>query len=93
MGEMTNDAKLILTGREDSIVVENAHGQYFHLTGNLTKGGFIANPDAIQSWHKHTEITPISQLEKEQIMTTIMQQTIHSPFKILFDETFFHEKS
>ncbi|MBC1572854.1 hypothetical protein HB900_00075 [Listeria booriae] len=82
-----------LTGRGDYIIVGNKEGMELILTGNLTKGGFIANPDAIQSWHKYTEITPISQLEKEQIMTAIMQQTIHSPFKILFDETFFHEKS
>ncbi|MBC6309402.1 hypothetical protein HCJ66_07525 [Listeria sp. FSL L7-1582] len=75
-----------LTGRSDYIVVENQSGQHFQLNGELVRGGFIADPTSIQNWHKADEITPIFQPEKDEIMAQIMQQTIHSPFKILFSE-------
>lgn len=78
--------KLTLTGHNNHITVENQSGQHFQLNGELVRGGFIADPTSIQNWHKADEIMPISQPEKDEIMTQIMQQTIHSPFKILFAE-------
>ncbi|EUJ24670.1 hypothetical protein PGRAN_02195 [Listeria grandensis FSL F6-0971] len=83
---MMDSEKLTLTGHNNYITIENQSGQHFQLNGELVRGGFIADPASIKNWHKADEITPISQLEKDEIMTRIMQQTIHSPFKILFAE-------
>ncbi|AQY50931.1 hypothetical protein PWEIH_12685 [Listeria weihenstephanensis FSL R9-0317] len=90
---MTKSKKLTLTGHDNYIIVENQSGQHFKLDGTLIRGGFIADATSIQAWHTIDETIPISQSEKDEIMTQIMQQTIQSPFKIIFEEPGFESFS
>ncbi|WP_430536160.1 hypothetical protein [Listeria rocourtiae] len=83
---MTQTSQLILTARNNHIIVENQSGQHFQLTGELVRGGFIADPASVKNWNKAGATKPIGQSEKDEIMTQIMKQTINSPFKILFQE-------